>query len=79
MVNQKKAKDMKNKSNRWGWLDNATIHEKQGYTFPQVKPSLLMYETHQSLDSKIPMVPGPTDFIVLCTTRLGTKVRIIKN
>ena len=77
MVNQKKSRKnlSKSKSNnsRWNWLDNAGVHENQGYTFPQVKPSLLTHETPQSLDGKIPMVPGATDFVVLCTTKIGTK------
>ena len=68
MVNQKKKHD-----NRWNWLDNAGIHEHQGYTYPQVKSSLLTHETPHSLDCKIPMVPGATDFVVLSTTKLGTK------
>ena len=65
------------KRNRWDWLDNATTHENQGFTFPQIKPSLLLYETPASLSRKVPIVPeGPSDVVKLRTTKLGTKVFI---
>ena len=62
------------KLNRWNWLEDAIAHEKQGFTFPQVKPSLLFYEAPGSLDSKVPWVPGPNNVVVLATTKMGTKV-----
>lgn len=74
MVTQKKEKLKDFRKNRWHWLDDAAIHEKQGFNFPQVKPSLLLLETPASLDRKLPMVPGPKDIVVLSTTAIGTKV-----
>lgn len=75
MVAQKKEKLIKfpNK-NPWSWLDDAGFHEKQGFTFPQVKANLILYETPGSLDGKVPMVPGLSDMIDLATTKIGTKV-----
>lgn len=73
MVTQKKKDGPK--QNRWSWLDDAATHEKHGFTFPQVKPSMVFYETPASLSRKVPVVPGPTDVIKLCTTKFGTKVR----
>lgn len=74
MVAQKKEKLIKfpNK-NPWSWLDDAGFHEKQGFTFPQVKANLILYETPGSLDGKVPMVPGLSDMIDLATTKIGTK------
>ena len=67
----------KKKQKRWTWLDDAATHEKQGFTFPQVKPSLVYYETPASLSRKVPVVPCPKDVIKLSTTKLGTKVQYI--
>ena len=64
----------KRKQKRWEWLDNAAIHQKQGFTFPQVKPSLVFYETPASLSRKVPVVPCLTDVVDLSTTKLGTRV-----
>ena len=76
MVTQKKEKSLSKfgKNRRFSWLDDSRAHEKQGFTFPQVKPSMLLYETPASLDSKVPIVSGPTDVVLLCTTKIGTKV-----
>ena len=49
--------------------------EERSFTFPQVSPSLLIYETPSSLDTKVPLIPAPSDVVVLCTTKLGTKVK----
>lgn len=74
MVTVKKKK----KPKRWSWLDNAAAHEKQGFTFPQVKPSLVYYETPASLSRKVAVIPCPTDVVNLSTTKLGTRVRLFK-
>merc|ERR1719191_667589 len=79
MVSQNKKRKSSllkpSKSNAgWNWLALDEVKsEEEVFTFPQVNPSLLKYETPQSLDGKIPMVPGTKDFVTLYTTKLGTK------
>ena len=68
------TKNIKKKQKRFEWLDDALVHQKQGFTYPQVKPSLVYYETPASLYRKVPVVPCPTDVVQLSTTKLGTKV-----
>ncbi|XP_066912328.1 titin homolog [Clytia hemisphaerica] len=63
----------KKKQKRFEWLDDALLHQRQGFTYPQVKPSLVYYETPASLYRKVPVVPCPTDVVQLSTTKLGTK------
>ena len=49
--------------------------EQENFTFPQLTPSCILQETLHSLDSKVPLIPGLDEVLMLCTTKIGTKVR----
>ena len=57
------------------WL--ADDEKVENLTFPQCSPSMICLETLRSLDSKVPVKPGQ-DEAILRTTKVGTKVKLLK-
>ena len=47
----------------------------ENLSFPQLSPSMILQETLHSLDSKVPLIPGLDEVVMLCTTKIGTKVK----
>ena len=67
-------KEKTKKAYSWDWLEDANLQKERCFTFPQINPSLALLETVSSLDRKVPYLHGPSNVVVLCTTKVGTKV-----